>query len=122
MPQFENCVLVGKEQHIFQNTDAPVTYSNIQGGYPGEGNIDADPLFVDPANGDYHLMPGSPCIEAGTNTGLVEDFDGKGRPLGDYDMGAFEYPFLRGDIDLDGRVDDNDLMILSRDWKKVSGA
>ncbi|MCA9437679.1 MAG: hypothetical protein KC978_17980, partial [Candidatus Omnitrophica bacterium] len=70
---------------------------------------------------DYRLMRGSPCIEAGTDTGLTEDFDGNPRPVGDYDMGAFEYPLLRSDLNLDGRVDDTDLRILSRDWKKVSG-
>jgi len=32
-----------------------VTYNNIKGGFPGEGNIDSDPLFADPDNGDYHL-------------------------------------------------------------------
>jgi predicted outer membrane repeat protein len=32
-----------------------VTYNNIKGGFFGEGNIDSDPLFADPANGDYHL-------------------------------------------------------------------
>jgi hypothetical protein len=32
-----------------------VTYSNIQGGFPGEGNIDVDPCFADPNSGDYHL-------------------------------------------------------------------
>lgn len=31
----------------------------------GDGNINADPLFVDPASGDYHLQPCSPCIDAG---------------------------------------------------------
>lgn len=42
-----------------------VTYSDVQGGWPGEGNIDSYPLFVDPDNGDYHLQVGSPCIDAG---------------------------------------------------------
>jgi len=32
-----------------------VTYSGVQGGWPGEGNIDIDPCFADPDNGDYHL-------------------------------------------------------------------
>jgi len=32
-----------------------VTYSNVQGGMDGEGNIDVDPLFADPDNGDFHL-------------------------------------------------------------------
>jgi hypothetical protein len=49
-----------------------VTYSDIQGGWEGEGNIDLDPLFRDPENGDFHLMStacgdpyDSPCIDAG---------------------------------------------------------
>jgi parallel beta-helix repeat protein len=44
---------------------ATVTYSDVQGGWPGEGNIDADPLFADAANGDFHLRRDSPCIDAG---------------------------------------------------------
>jgi len=47
-------------------------YCNIQGGWEGEGNIDVDPLFRDPNNGDFHLMAiecgdpyDSPCIDAG---------------------------------------------------------
>ena len=42
-----------------------VTYSDIKGGWSGTGNIDEDPLFVDPGNGDFHLQWGSPCIDAG---------------------------------------------------------
>jgi len=78
-----------------------VTYSDVQGGWKGEGNINADPLFVDAPNGDYHLLPDSPCIDAGTNTppgGLpLTDIEGNPRPMngdGDgvavADMGAFE--------------------------------
>ncbi len=53
--------------------DADVSYSNVQGGWPGQGNIDADPLLVDPENGDYRLSPGSPCIDAGVNAALPSD-------------------------------------------------
>ena len=42
-----------------------ITYSNIEGGYEGLGNIDADPQFTDPENGDFTLQPSSPCIDAG---------------------------------------------------------
>jgi hypothetical protein len=65
----------------------------------GEGDISADPMFVDPGNGDYRLLRGSPCIDAGSNvSGLPEtDFDGTPRIVdGDrdgvalVDMGAFE--------------------------------
>ncbi len=86
---------------------AVVTYSDIQGGWAGEGNIDADPLFVDPDNGDYRLSPGSPCIDAGDNTTVVcalFDLDGNERFADDprtrdtgfgrppiTDMGAYEF-------------------------------
>jgi len=32
---------------------------------PGTGEINVDPLFMDPLYGDYHLQPDSPCIDAG---------------------------------------------------------
>ncbi len=55
-----------------------IAYSDIQGGEAGivtnnngsvnwlEGNIDVDPLFADPQNGNYQLTEDSPCIDAGT--------------------------------------------------------
>ncbi len=84
-----------------------VTYSNIQGGDDGEGNIDADPLFVDPNNGDYRLSAGSPSIDAGSNDAVacaMFDLDGNERFADDprtrdtglgrspiVDMGAYEF-------------------------------
>ncbi|MHA2344368.1 MAG: right-handed parallel beta-helix repeat-containing protein, partial [Candidatus Hodarchaeales archaeon] len=45
------------------------SYGNSQGNYygytPGAGSISLDPLFVYPGNNDYHLLVGSPCIDAG---------------------------------------------------------
>ncbi len=57
----------------FDDSSSPYfTYCDIQGGWPGEGNIDTDPLFRDPDNSDFHLMAtecgdvyDSPCIDAG---------------------------------------------------------
>ena len=53
----------------------------------GTGSILVDPLFVDTANGDYHLLADSPCIDAGTGTNApLVDFEGDARPLdGDLD-------------------------------------
>ena len=70
-----------------------VSYSDIEGGWAGEGNIDVDPWFVDPANGDYHLQPWSPAIDSGTTTNAPDhDFEGDSRPLfSGVDMGADEY-------------------------------
>ncbi|HEY74959.1 MAG TPA: DUF5123 domain-containing protein [Thermoflexia bacterium] len=55
--------------------------------------IGGDPLFVNPAGGDYHLRAGSPAIDAGTAVPwLTTDLDGDQRPLCvGYDVGADEY-------------------------------
>ena len=60
------------------------------------GGVEADPLFVRyrrDGSGDYHLAPGSPCIDAGTALGAPPaDFDGCRRPHDrGYDIGAFEH-------------------------------
>jgi hypothetical protein len=78
-----------------------ITYSDIQGGWPGEGNIDADPGFIDAEDGDFHLSPGSPCIDVGDNSApdlAYRDTDGDPRVCnGDndavaiVDMGCDEY-------------------------------
>ena len=60
-------------------------YSNIQGEYEGEENMNIDPLFVDPANGNYTLQGNSPCIDSGT-------LDNIPYYCGDApDIGAFEF-------------------------------
>ena len=78
---------------FYEDEELVITFFNIAGGWEGEGNIDADPLFVDPENGDFHLTVDSPCIDAGTLEGAPEfDFEGDPRPQGDgVDMGADEY-------------------------------
>ena len=80
-----NCIVWGNTPNQIEEDSGAVTttvtYSDVQGGYAGEGNIDADPLFVDPINDDYHLSPGSPCIDAADNTAVPADeadLDGDG--------------------------------------------
>jgi hypothetical protein len=59
----------------------------------GAVNIWGDPTFVDPAGWDYHLLGGSPAIDAGVDAGMTSDIDGDRRPQGTgYDIGADEYP------------------------------
>jgi hypothetical protein len=47
-----------------------VRHSDIQGGWAGTGNINADPLFNNPAANDYKLRSASPCKDAGENAAL----------------------------------------------------
>lgn len=94
-PTIKNCIIYSNTDAI-QNTDnaAPVvTYSNVQGGVDGQGNIDEDPLFRDLANGDMYLLEDSPCIDAGIDAGAPgADIVGVERPQDDgHDMGAWEY-------------------------------
>ncbi len=58
-----------------------VTWSAVQGGTPGLGNISAYPMPADPANGDFTLLPGSPAIDAGDPAAPV-DADGTRPDMG----------------------------------------
>jgi hypothetical protein len=70
-----------------------VSYSDIQGGWPGQDNIDKDPLFVKPIGRDYHLKAWSPCIDTGTFQGAPDhDFEDDSRPQNrGVDIGADEF-------------------------------
>jgi hypothetical protein len=118
--QVTNCILWDGGNEIWNNDNSTIiiTYSDVQSNWPGEGNIDADPCFAGPGywadkddpdivagpndpnavwvEGDYHLLPDSPCINAGDPNYVPEpnetDLDGKPRVIaGQIDMGAYEY-------------------------------
>ena len=59
------------------------TYSDIQNGLWGIGNINSDPLFVDPLNNFYNLLYNSPCIDAGDPSSPL-DPDGTRADIGAY--------------------------------------
>ena len=73
-------------------------YSDIEGGQDGceiegpliwgEGNIDEDPLFVNPEEGDFHITVNSPCIDTGDPESPLDPDSTRA------DMGA--YPFSQG--------------------------
>lgn len=102
-----NCIIWGNRPNEVNPLSCSIAYSDIsQAGYPGVGNICVDPMFVDPENGDYTLMPGSPCIDKGdcrevslSEVRLAPANQGaKGGPLlarslfqtGDYSSDAYE--------------------------------
>jgi len=69
------------------------TASGTLGYTMGAHSLKADPLFVSPSSGDYHLQAESPAIDAGTTLAQVTaDLDGISRPQGAaYDIGTYEY-------------------------------
>ena len=136
-----NCIVWGNTgTGLFYKSTLPpaspvITYSVVQGGYIGEGNIDADPQFVDAANRDYRLKPTSPCIDAGNNgastwigdrdaalaprwVDRVNTADTGVGPGPVIDMGAFEHQpqNCSADQNQSGRVDVGDLFKFIDDW------
>ncbi|UCF43741.1 MAG: right-handed parallel beta-helix repeat-containing protein [Planctomycetota bacterium] len=125
----------GHEMYLAGYGNTSVSYSDILGGPNdiyleagvtlnwNEGNIDLDPCFVEVGywdtngtagdvnddlwvEGDYHLLEGSPCIDAGDPNymgGPTEtDIDGEPRVMGlRVDMGADEVAVLSVDLSMD---------------------
>jgi len=86
------------------NSNPTITFSDIKGGFEGEGNIDLDPLLGPlQDNGGFTfthaLLPGSPAIDAGSpdncpyhdQRGYPRPIDGNGDSVALCDMGAYEY-------------------------------
>ena len=112
---------------IYKSGSLTVSYSAVQNGWTGQGNISANPLFVD-RNGpdgipntlddDLHLAIGSPCINAGDPAYVPEpgetDVDGDTRWHSTrIDIGADETPWPRWDGDHDGDVDLADFAVFA---------
>ncbi len=100
-----NCILWGDTPSEVDDWGGlAVSYSNVQGGWLGTGNIDTDPMFADSGG---RLLAFSPCIDAGDNDVVEQDTDLDGNPRmtdgdgngdAEVDMGAYE--FQAGAVDL----------------------
>ncbi len=104
-PTVVNTIVWGNDDYqiLTDESVVDVTFSDVEGGYLGEGNMDLDPCFFDPtgavgveydgASANWALRDFSPCVNAGTQlSGLPEtDLVGGARVYGDIvDQGAYE--------------------------------
>lgn len=123
-PVIINSVVWGNSAGSFSGASAGssvVSFSDIEGGFPGAGNLNVNPLFANPSgpdgnpatldDNDYHLVAGSLLIDAGDNNAPAlpaTDLDGNPRIAGGLvDMGAYEFGASCGvgespDVDGDG--------------------
>jgi hypothetical protein len=142
---WQNSASEGAQVYVYPSSSVSLISNCIQGGPEVNGNIDADPLFIrnpswgpdglpgtgDDDYGDLRLRRGSPCIDAGRNSdvlqgeidmeGWLRRRDGNCDGIKDPDMGAYEYDRV-GDVNGDCRVDMGDLDIISREWLRNSCA
>ncbi|MGE3823111.1 MAG: choice-of-anchor Q domain-containing protein [Bacteroidia bacterium] len=72
--KIRNCIIWGNSSSVLNAGGTPeITYSIVEGGYTGTGNLNSDPLFVNApsytsapfSGGDYTLQSGSPAINSG---------------------------------------------------------
>ncbi len=86
---FTNDILFRDNSDEVSGGNAVFSFCDIQGGYSGTGNLNADPAWAYPPY-DLHLLPGSPCLGAGTAIGAPAlTIDGRTRP-NPPSIGAYE--------------------------------
>ncbi len=91
---------------LLDGSTIDIHHSDIAGGYTGQGNLDADPLFRNAMLHDYRLLPGSPAIGTGTNATSMGALGAIGSYLVDTDMDGLPDPWeLEHDLDFNSAAD-----------------
>jgi hypothetical protein len=95
-PEVTNSILWDNGTTEIGGAAARVSYSDVEGGYAGTGNINQAPKFLRIGDRPLRLAPGSPCLDRGTADNAPNtDANNLPRPFpagGKYDMGAYEGP------------------------------
>ncbi|MCJ7777467.1 MAG: hypothetical protein MUP16_04045, partial [Sedimentisphaerales bacterium] len=143
-----NCILWDGGDEIWNNDGSiiNIAYTDVKGGWPGEGNLNKDPCFADPNNGDYHLKSQagrwdansaswvkddvtSPCIDAGDpaspiglepfpNGGIINmgAYGGTAEASKSYFGQPLCETIVAGDINGDCKVDFKDFALMAFHW------
>jgi hypothetical protein len=129
-PTLANCILWGDEPNEIVDdpcSTSVVTYSDVQAGWSGEGNIEENPLLRNVTEGDLSLAPWSPCVDTGNSdvvapnatdiAGLNRLVDGDCNTTVTVDMGAHEFRHAYGgDFDSSCLTDMVDFAFLAWAW------
>ena len=107
----KNTIIWGTHEYALNADTASTittTYCDIDEVVPGEGNISSDPLFVNAAGANFHILSDSPCIDSGTSDSPAPsaDYEGDARidDEGVPNTGGGTYPYY--DIGADERNED----------------
>jgi hypothetical protein len=134
VPVVTNCILWDNTGGSFGGPNTPaVVFSNVQGGFSGPGNINADPLFVTGPLGDIYLSQvaagqgiDSPCLDAGAGIAVELFISGTTRDDTVDDAAALDmgYHYVaelrpRADVDGDGDVDGVDFSTFASCFNKA---
>ena len=111
----ENCIVWENSLPSLALSGGSVSFSCVEGGAPGLGNIDVAPRLVAPDFGIYRLAVASPCVDAGFS-GFADlpatDREGLPRFAGvNIDIGAHELDVFSNDF-LPGSAEDFELLTL----------
>ncbi len=84
---------------VYESVNGAVTatYCDIKNGWPGEGNIDANPCLADITNLNYSLLQTSPCIDSG-DPNSDPDPDGTIADMGPFTATLETYEFSSENI------------------------
>lgn len=92
-----NCIVWGNTSPQVAG-NVTVSYSDVQGGWEGEGNIDVDPLFALPDGGDYHLKSQAGRWDAVSGSWVVDEVTSPCIDAGSPDSPVAFEPFPNGEI------------------------
>jgi len=100
-PTVTNCILWGNMPDQIIDYDYPlsnttVMFSDVQDGWTGLGNIDADPCFADPCNDDYHLKSQAGRWDANSESWVLDDVTSPCIDAGDWMSPIGLEPFPNG--------------------------
>ena len=99
-PEYFNSIFWDNEgtsdpDQIFNDGENTIVRNSIvEGGFPGQENLDVDPVFVNQEAGDLRIRATSPAINEGLNDVVIEEEDVAGRERivgGTVDIGAYEF-------------------------------